>query len=78
MCRLNQAQLFRLRTELDKDPAAHGWDEDRRWTLPRVTALAGGLFHVRYRPRGTSYLLHRLGFTPQMPMQHPGPAGGHL
>ena len=25
-------------------------------------------FHVRYTLRGTSYLLHRLGFTPQVPV----------
>jgi putative transposase len=25
------------------------------------------LFGVSYTPRGTSYLLHRLGFSPQVP-----------
>ena len=69
MCRLNQAQLGRLRTvELDRGPSAHGWDEDQRWTLARVTALIGRLFHVRYTLRGTSYLLHRMGFAPQVPV----------
>ena len=28
----------------------------------------GRLFHVRYTLRGTSYLLHRLGYTPQVPV----------
>jgi transposase len=28
------------------------------------------LFHVRYTLRGTSYLLHRLGYSPQVPI-HP-------
>ena len=28
----------------------------------------GRLFHVRYTLRGTSYLLHRIGFTPQVPV----------
>src|SRR5882724_1498598 len=37
----------RLSTELDKGPAAQGWDEDQQWTLARVTMLIGQLFHVR-------------------------------
>lgn len=35
-CRLDETQLARLQAELDRGPAAHGWDEDQRWTLPRV------------------------------------------
>jgi transposase len=31
-----------------------------------VTTLTGRLFHVRYTLRGTSYLLHRMGFSPQV------------
>ena len=65
---LSPAQLARLRAELDKGPAAWGWREDQRWTLVRVTTLIGRLFHVRYTLRGTSYLLHRIGFTPQVPV----------
>ncbi|HUY45143.1 MAG TPA: winged helix-turn-helix domain-containing protein, partial [Streptosporangiaceae bacterium] len=45
------------------------WSEDQRWTLARVTTLTGRLFHVRYTLRGTSYLLHRIGFTPQVPIR---------
>ncbi len=33
-----------------------------------VTTLIGRLFHVRYTLRGTSYLLHRMGYTPQVPV----------
>ena len=66
--RLGGAQLARLRAALDGGPAAWGWDEDQRWTLARVTALIGRLFHVRYTLRGTSYLLHRIGYTPQVPV----------
>ena len=36
--------------------------------LARVTTLIGRLFHVRYTLRGTSYLLHRLGYTSQVPV----------
>jgi len=67
VCRLSAAQLARLRGELDKGPAVHGWTEDQRWTLERAATLIGRLFHVRYTLRGTSYLLHRIGFTPQVP-----------
>ena len=45
-----------------------GWGEDQRWTLARVTTLIGRLFHVRYTLRGTSYLLHRIGYSPQVPV----------
>ena len=45
----------------------HGWAEDQRRTLERAATLIGRLFHVRYTLRGTSYLLHRIGFTPQVP-----------
>jgi transposase len=51
-----------------RDPATHGWAEDQRWTLARVAALTGRLFHVRYTLRGVSYLLHRIGFSPQVPV----------
>jgi transposase len=68
VCRLSAAQRARLRAALVGGPAAWGWGEDQRWTLARVTALIGRLFHVRYTLRGTSYLLHRLGYSPQVPV----------
>ena len=68
VCRLSPMQLARLQAALCGGPAAWGWCEDQRWTLARVTTLIGRLFHVRYTPRGTSYLLHRIGFTPQVPV----------
>jgi transposase len=68
VCRLSRAQLARLQVALDGGPSAWGWGEDQRWTLARVTTLIGRLFHVRYTLRGTSYLLHRIGFTPQVPI----------
>lgn len=66
-CRLGPTQLSRLAIELGRGPAAHGWDEDQRWTLARVARLIGRLFHVSYTLRGTSYLLHRMGWSPQKP-----------
>jgi transposase len=67
-CRLDERQLTRLRAALDLGPAAYGWAEDQRWTLARVTALMARLFHMHYTLRGTSYLLHRMGFSPQVPV----------
>lgn len=67
-CRLNDMQVARLRAALAGGPAAWGWVEDQRWTLARVTTLIARLFHVSYTVRGTSYLLHRLGYTPQVPI----------
>ena len=67
-CRLSAGQLARLRAALDGGPAAWGWDQDQRWTLARVATLIARLFHIRYTLRGTSYLLHRLGYTPQVPV----------
>ena len=49
-------------------PCRVGLGEDQRWTLARVTTLIARLFHVRYTLRGTSYLLHRMGYTPQVPV----------
>jgi transposase len=65
-CRLSDAQLDRLRTELERGPAEHGW-ADQRWTLARVATVIARLFHLRYTPRGTAYLLHRMGWSWQVP-----------
>jgi putative transposase len=66
-CKLDEDQLARLGEALDAGPAACGWDSDQRWTLARVAALITRLFGVSYTLRGTSYLLHRMGFSPQVP-----------
>ena len=67
-CRLDDAQLAELRAALEAGPGAHGWAEDQRWTLARAAALAARLFGVCYSLRGMSFLLHRLGFSPQVPV----------
>ncbi|MFF4121419.1 transposase [Streptomyces sp. NPDC001714] len=66
-CQLSDDQAERLQVELDGCPAAHGWCEDQRWTLARVAELIHRLFGYRYTPRGVSYVLHRLGWSPQVP-----------
>jgi transposase len=67
-CRLSEGQLAQLRAALEAGPAAHGWDQDQRWTLARAAVLAGRLFGVTYTLRGMSFLLHRLGYSPQVPV----------
>ena len=68
-CKLDVGQLARLRAALDAGPAAYGWDTGQRWTLARVAALIARLFGVPYTLREVSYLLHRNGFTPQVPVR---------
>ena len=68
VCRLSGGQLDGLRAALEAGPTVWGWSEDQRWTLARVSALIARLFHARYTLRGTSYLLHRMGFSPQVPV----------
>ncbi|WP_406470755.1 winged helix-turn-helix domain-containing protein [Streptomyces hirsutus] len=48
-------------------PAAHGWVEDQVWTAARVATLIGRKFHVAYSVSGATRLMHRLGFSPQVP-----------
>src|SRR5690606_24160282 len=70
-CRLSPEQQDRLAAVLQEGPAAHGYTEDQRWTLARVTDLIARLFQVQYTLRGVSMLLHRMGFSPQMPAHRP-------
>jgi transposase len=67
-CRLTGEQITLLEAELGKGPAAHGWDDDQRWTLARVGKVIKELFGVTYTLRGVSYLLHRIGWSPQVPI----------
>ncbi len=57
-----------MKAELERGLAAHGDTEDQRWTLARVADLIASLFRIRYTPRGVSYLLHRIDWSPQMPV----------
>jgi putative transposase len=67
-CRLDQAQLRRLASLLDDGPAAHGWTIDQRWTLARVCELVERHLGERYTLKGMSLLLHRIGWSPQVPV----------
>jgi hypothetical protein len=41
--------------------------EDQVWTAARVATLIGRKFHVSYSVSGATRLMHRLGFSPQIP-----------
>ncbi|MFD5311276.1 winged helix-turn-helix domain-containing protein [Streptomyces ardesiacus] len=59
--------MEKLAGYLEQGPAAHGWVEDQVWTAARVATLIGRKFHVSYSVSGATRLMHRLGFSPQVP-----------
>lgn len=66
-CPILSDELFIvLEQELDKGPVAHGWP-DQTWTLARITTLIGRRFHKSYTPQGVAALLHRHGWSHQVP-----------
>ena len=65
-CRLTPAQLDELQTVLDAGPAVWGWD-DQCWTLPRIAEVVHQRFGVDYTLPGLDLLLHRLGWSVQVP-----------
>ena len=67
--KLSPQQWARLEAELRKGPLAHGFANDQRWTLGRIKTLIGKLFHVGYTVEGTSKLLRRHGWSPQVPVR---------
>ena len=65
-CRLSPAQLEELQALLDIGPAAWGW-ADQCWTLPRIAAAVHAKLGVEYTLAGLDLLLHRLGWSVQVP-----------
>jgi transposase len=66
-CKLSPAQLRELQTALDAGPAAWGWVEDQCWTLARIAELVRRRFRVDYTLAGLDLLLHRIGWSVQVP-----------
>jgi transposase len=66
-CKLTGPQLTALESALDSGPAAYGWGEDQCWTLARIAELIADLFGVSYTLGGVDYLLHRMGWSWQVP-----------
>ncbi|WP_452746372.1 IS630 family transposase [Streptomyces hirsutus] len=58
-----------LETELERGPAAHGWTEDQRWTLARISTVLARHFHVSPSVPQMWRILHQMGWTAQIP-QH--------
>jgi transposase len=52
---------------LDAGPAAYGWVEDQCWTLARIAVVIADRFGVDYTLGGLDYLLHRIGWSVQVP-----------
>jgi transposase len=66
-CKLTDAQLRELEVELDAGPAAHGFTEDQCWTQARIADVIAVMFGVEYTAAGVCYLLHRMGWSVQVP-----------
>jgi transposase len=65
-CKLSAAQVTELEEVLDAGPAAAGY-ADQCWTLARVADQVWGRFGVEYTLAGVAVLLHRLGWSVQVP-----------
>jgi putative transposase len=65
-CKLTPAQVAELEEVLDAGPAAAGY-LDQCWTLARVADQAWRRFGVEYTLAGTAVLLHRIGWSVQVP-----------
>jgi transposase len=52
---------------LEAGLATQGWDEDQCWTLARIAELARERFRVQYTLAGMDLLLHRIGWSMQVP-----------
>ena len=65
-CKLSPLQLHELEAVLEAGPAAWGW-KDQCWTLARIAELAWRRFRVDCTLAGLDLLLHRLGWSVQVP-----------
>ena len=66
-CKLTLAQLGELEMVLEAGPVASGWDEDQCWTLARIAEVIRARFKVGYTLAGVDLLLHRIGWSVQVP-----------
>ena len=65
-CKLTPVQLCELEAVMDAGPAAWGW-QDQCWTLARIGELVRERFRVDYTLAGLDVLLHRIGWSVQVP-----------
>jgi transposase len=66
-CKLSLAQVRELEAVLEAGPAVWGWDEDQCWTLARIAEVVHRRFTVDYTLAGLDLLLHRIGWSVQVP-----------
>ena len=66
-CKLSPAQVRELEAVLEAGPAVWGWDEDQCWTLARIAEVVRRRFKVEYTLAGLDLLLHRIGWSVQVP-----------
>jgi transposase len=65
---LTGEQVKELTGMLDEGPAAHGYRDDQRWTLARISDLIAEKFGVRYKDvSAVSRLLRGAGYSWQVP-----------
>ncbi|RVU29090.1 transposase [Streptomyces antnestii] len=64
--KLDASQLRVLEEVLDAGPAAAGWS-DQCWTLARIAEVMHRRFRVEYTLAGLDLLLHRIGWSVQVP-----------
>ena len=65
-CKLDAAQVAELEAVLDAGPGACGY-ADQCWTLARIAEQVWQRFGVEYTLAGMDVLLHRLGWSVQVP-----------
>ncbi len=65
--KLTPGQVGELAALLEAGPAAWGWDEDQCWTLARIAEVVRRRFKVDYTLAGLDLLLHRAGWSVQVP-----------
>ena len=70
-CKLTEAQVAELEEVLDAGPAAAGY-LDQCWTLARVADQVQWRFGVEYTLAGMDVLLHRIGWSVQVPARRAG------
>ena len=65
-CKLSPGQVRELGAVLEAGPAVQGW-EDQCWTLARIAEVVRRRFTVGYTLAGLCLLLHRIGWSVQVP-----------
>jgi len=64
--KLSAAQVRELETVLEAGPAVWGW-QNQCWTLARIAEVVRRRFKVEYTLAGLDLLLHRIGWSVQVP-----------